>query len=79
MVGSGKVTTGSSWHPAVTQERRVTIEGATVVLREDYPHLTVPGAEALGASVPLWCLGGPFKGKSPPSWPQPKGRIHSVG
>lgn len=47
VVGSGKVTAGSSWHPAVTQERTVTRE-SWVVLREDYPHLTVPSAEALG-------------------------------
>lgn len=47
VVGSGKVTTGSSWHPAVTQVRRASSEGATVVLLEDYPHLTVPATEAL--------------------------------
>lgn len=81
VVGSGKVTTGSSRHPAVTQARTAASEGATVVLLGDCPHLTVPVAEAVGASASLWCLPvrPPSKASHPPSCPQPKGRIHSVG
>lgn len=51
VVGSGKVTTGSSWHPAVAQARRATSKGATVVLLEDHPHLTVPGFGGLNPTL----------------------------
>lgn len=51
-----------------------------MVLLEDCPQLTVPVAEAVGLRLTLVpACEAPFKGKSPPSCPQPKGRIHSVG
>lgn len=81
VVGSGKVTTGSSRHPAVTQARTAASEGATVVLLEDCPHLTVPVTEAVGASASLWCLPvrPPSKASHPPAVLSPRGGFTVLG
>lgn len=79
VVGSGKVTTGSSWHPAVTQARRASSEGATVVCwKTTSPHSACPRGFG-GLSPTLVPTRPPSKASHPPAVLSPRGGFTVLG